>query len=70
MKSNTRLGGREGERLISLGKAGELNRCSLEYAESKKARDADHQSASQSGRQRAFSVHGGMDGERGQVQNM
>lgn len=63
VNSNARLGGRE-------GKAGELNRCSPEYAESKKARDTDHQSASQSGkRQRTFSVHGEMIGERGQVQN-
>lgn len=49
MHSNTSLGGREGERIISSGNAGELNRCSLEYAEIKKARDADCQSASQEG---------------------
>lgn len=47
MNSNTRLGGRDGERIISLGKAGQLNRCSLEYAESQRTRDADCQSALQ-----------------------
>lgn len=47
MNFNTGLGGRDGERIISLGKAGQLNRCSLEYAESQRTRDADCQSTSQ-----------------------